>query len=591
MGYSEELLKDAKSVNVVLKIGSDYFAQRLPDSGLVIDSNHLIVDDPQINGVDVDIRQASTPVGSLNFKLKDEDEYITKYIMLDANNLLEKDVICYVGFINGTFDFTDYKEVARTRINSVTKIANGYSIRAKEVTSLLTNPTYNVNEKLDINILASSLSLDLQDASNFPDSGLIKINDEFIRYNGKTDNTLENLERSEIGNASAHNLGDNVYLVTELIDKSPITMLLELMLSKNGDGANDATYDVYKNGLGISPDLINIAQFEAIRSEVFDGELMRLYLYNEADTLKFIEREILQPTNCRLYTDNGKISLTVLDQIEVGAEVIEVNEDIIIGTPTWSLTSDKIHNVIKIFYDYNEASGRYLSNIELKNQDSITTFGEKKPLIFRFRGLHTDIGGGNLASKRAEQLLTRLGTARGSVTFRALFDAESISIGQDILLNHRFLPQQGGGLGINDQIEVISKNVDLKNATCTYKLEYTSFTGIRVPFIAPSPMIASVIDQKTFTVSDASTFREGYALVLWDNETLSYLPDEVNFIQSITGNTVTMVNEFITPLMTNIRIRFADYDSSSNDQKSRYAYVGSNLGFFDDGTKSYQIIF
>ena len=232
-----------------------------------------------------------------------------------------------------------------------------------------------------------------------------------------------------------------------------------------------------------------------------------------------------------------------------------------------------------------------MSTLEFKDTDSITTFGEKKPLTFRFKGIKSDINGGSIVAKRAQQLLTRLSTARGSVRFRALFDVENIPLGADILLNHRFLPQQGGGLGINDQIEVISKNVDLKNATCDYKLEYTSFTGIRVPFIAPSPLITGVIDQKTFTVPDGSCFRVGFALVLWDNLNHGYLPDEVNFIQSIEGNTITTVNEFTSLLSTDVRIKLADYHNASNDQKSRYAYIGFNTGFFDDGTKSYQIIF
>lgn len=590
MGYSEELAKEQKEINIVISIDGEYYARKQVDSGLVIDDNNLIVDDPQINGVDVDIRRANTPVGSLNFKLKDEQEYITKKIMIDANNFLQKEVIVYIGFITGSFDFSEYKEVQKAVINAVTKIPNGYSIRAKEVTSLISNPTYNVSDKLDINILPSSLTLDLQDASLFPDSGLIKIGDEFIRYNGKNEDTLENLARGEIGSAEDHSEGDDVYLVTELIDTNPIDMILQLMLSNNGDGTN-GVYDVFSNGLNIDSSLINVTRFEEVRDTFFDGELFRLYLFNESDTLKFIEKEILQPTNARLFTDNGKISITVLDQIEVGATVREVSEDIIIGTPTWTLSSDKIHNVIKIFYDYAESSGRYLSNLEFKNQDSINTFGEKKPLTFKFKGIKSDIAGGAIVAKRAEQLLTRLGTARGRVSFRALLDAEDINIGEDVLLNHRFLPQQGGGLGINDQIEVISRNINLKEATCVYKLEYTSFTGIRVPFIAPSPLINSVIDQKTFTVLDGSCFTVGMAIVLWDDLANDYLPDAVNFIQSIEGNTITMTNDFSTPLTSSVRIRLADFDSNSNEAKSRYAFVGSNTGFFEDGSKSYQIIF
>ena len=99
------------------------------------------------------------------------------------------------------------------------------------------------------------------------------------------------------------------------------------------------------------------------------------------------------------------------------------------------------------------------------------------------------------------------------------------------------------------------------------------------------------IDQKTFTVADGSCFKAGHALLLWDNDEHNYLPDAVNYVESVIGNTITMVNEFSTDLTGNIRIKLADYDACNSDQKSRYAFVGKNTGFFDDGTKSYQIIF
>ena len=150
--------------------------------------------------------------------------------MLDPNNFLEKTVEAYIGFKTGNFDFADYKKVANTRIESVTKIANGYSIKSKEVISLLTNPSYNISDKLDITILPISVSLDLQDASKFPTSGFLKIGQEFIRYNGKTENTLENLVRSQIGTTAAeHEEGEDVFLVTEIIDQNPIDIMLQLM--------------------------------------------------------------------------------------------------------------------------------------------------------------------------------------------------------------------------------------------------------------------------------------------------------------------------------------------------------------------------
>ena len=202
MSYSSEVAKKEISTTIVLSIAGVFYATRQVDSGLVIDENHLILDDVNINGTALDIRQVSTPVGGVTFKLKDQEEYITKVIMLDPNFLLEKEVEVFIGFSTGSFDWADYKKVANTTVDTVTKVINGYSIKSKEVTGLITNPTYNIQDKLSIDILTGSLSLDLIDTSDFPTTGLIKLEEEFIRYNGIVDNTLQNLIRGSIGSTA-----------------------------------------------------------------------------------------------------------------------------------------------------------------------------------------------------------------------------------------------------------------------------------------------------------------------------------------------------------------------------------------------------
>ena len=363
------------------------------------------------------------------------------------------------------------------------------------------------------------------------------------------------------------------------------------MLSKDGDLTNDPTYDVFKNGLGLTDEVVDVAEFEAVRDSYFTGEEFRLYLYGQTNTLKYIEKELLRATNCRIFSDDGKISISVLDQVDPTGEVPELNEFSIIGTPTWSLGSNKIVNVINIRYDYDEATGIYNKTLNFRDDDSIEVFGEKTPITYSFKGVLDALDGGSIAQNRGDRLLARLSTPRGSISCRAQLDASQISIGSNVLINHRFLPKQGAGLGIYDQLETMSKSLNLKSLITTLKFEYTSFTGIRVPFIAPSPLITNVIDQRTFEVPDGSCFNVGFALRLWNVTAHTYYPDAINLIESINGNIITMATDFTTVLTTNIKIKMADYNGTSTQQRNRYAAVGDNSGFFDDGTKSYQIIF
>ena len=71
----------------------------------------------------------------------------------------------------------------------------------------------------------------------------------------------------------------------------------------------------------------------------------------------------------------------------------------------------------------------------------------------------------------------------------------------------------------------------------------------------------------------------------------SYLLDAPNIIKSITGNEVEFENDFTTTLQIGFWVKFADYDNATDVQKAKFAFVGSNTGFFNDGSKSYQIIY
>ena len=137
----------------------------------------------------------------------------------------------------------------------------------------------------------------------------------------------------------------------------------------------------------------------------------------------------------------------------------------------------------------------------------------------------------------------------------------------------------------------MAKSIDNKSGTVKLSLEYTSFTGLRLPFIGPSPLIVNVVNQKTFEVPVGGRFKKGYGLRLWDEITGNYTSDPVNYIFSVVGNIVTMESDFTTTLSQNIRIKLCDYSDASSEQKGRYAYIGSNSQIFSDGTSLYSILF
>lgn len=603
VNYDNELDKTLR-LNIVVDIDGTKYAVYEPDSGLVLADEFLQVKRPRINGVSVDIRKSNSPISTFSFMLMEfEGDKTSSKIMLDDTQFLEKDCVVYAGHITGSFDFSDYIELARTRITSVKKIANGYSIISKDVANLIAQPALNREDILKTFILITSTTLSITDTTDWPTTGTLRIGSEFITWTGKDIDgvTLTGLARGANGSTAAeHNVGDNVYQVTPIVGVNPVDIILQVLLSKNGDLTNDPTYDVLENGLGIDPANVDITDIELIRAEDFSGELHTLYIWGQDNMLRYLEKFLLPSVNLRFISVDGKIAVSLLDQVNFNESVPLIDEDSIIGTPTWGLTSDKLVNVVEVQYDYNFSSRKYESIEVFKDDDSIATFGQKKTLKVTMPSVRTAFSGASIVTERANRLLGRLSTARGKVSLRCHFDKSNLKIGRNTQIIHRYLPQQGGTLGFSDQLEIMSRSIDLEKGVVIYKLEFTSYTGIRIPFIGPSPTITAITNQKTFTVSDASCLTIGDRILLFEDGPLdidlnptagSYLPDAYRTIELIDGNNITVNTNFVSTLELDFWVKLPDYDEATIDQKAKYAFIGENSGFFSDGSKSYQIIF
>jgi len=603
MSYEDELDKTL-ALNVVILINGVYYAIYEPDSGLSIDEEFLVVKNPKVSGTTVDVRNSNTPIGSLSFQLVEfEGDKTSSKVMIDDTQMVGKSCKAFVGHRTGSFDFSDYIEIANTRISTVKKIANGYSFTSKEVTNLINEPALNVSNILETSILSTALTLSVNSHADYRDSGIVLIDEEFIAYTSKDidGKTLLGLSRGVFGtSATEHEEGAEVSEVTSFDTVNPIDIILQILLSKDGDGTNHPTYDVVSNGLGISPDDVNISNFESKRDENFLNEEHLIRVFNADNMLQYLEETLLPSTNLRFTSIDGKIDIALIDQVDFGEEVPVVDETSILRTPTWQLDGQKVYNVVEIKYDYNPATQRFSTVQTFKDADSIATFGEKKPLKLKFKSVTTALNGASIAQNRSGRLLGRLSTVRGKVSVNAHFDSSDIPVGSNVQVVHRYLPQQGGTLGFSDQLEVMSRDIDLAKGTVKLKLEFTSYTGIRIPFIAPFMVITDVQAQNKVEVNDASCFKVGYTVKLFKrglpdgfgNPTEgNYLPDAVNTIQLIEGNIITFENNFVTTLEDDFILKVADYDEASTEQKARYAFIGENAGFFSDGSKSYQVIF
>ena len=577
MSFDTEVQNNQFQVNVVIKIGDDYYSQYQPDSGLVVDSENVgLLSRTRISGNAVDIRDVRTTVASLSFNLLDENGLVTSRIMSDDSNFLEKTCIIYVGFITGSFDFSNYNEFSTTKIKSINKKDNEYSFSCSEITSLLQGEIYTTLTTLVGSINETETTIELEDASQLPSSGEIIIDSEYISYTGITINTLTGVIRNiNGGDSESHISGSEVFLTTTIED-NPIDILIDIM----------------ENQLGIDSSDIDIATFEYIRDNKLEPQSYRFNnLYNISNAVKFMEDEILQSTFTRFIMKNGKISLAIFDTLDIDETLPEMNEEEIIGNPRWGIGSNKIVNSIEIHWGYDVSAGKFTRISNFTDSESSSAFGDKKKIIYKFKGIKSDLDGSTIVSSTGNRLLARLSTTQNNIEATTFLSTSYLEVGDDVSVTHRYLPQQGGGLGMaGSRLEIMSMAPDFENGRVRYTLQPTSFSNIRIAYISPVSLLSSIVDQSTFSVDDGSCYKVGYSLQLFDTVLNSYIGED-SVIVGINGNELTVSPPFVTTLTSTIAVHFSDYGSTSSIQNGNFGSIGENSGIFDDGVKVYEIYF
>ena len=596
MSFTTEIVNKQFTMNFVVQFGltsPTYFSTFQPDSGLTVDADKVgTLEPPKINPTTVNLRKVNTTINTLNFTLIDINEVVTAFITDSTNILSNTFVKLWVGFkTDAGFAFGDYKLISTTKLRSMSRTENKYNFVAKEITDLTNKPMFDEFTTLNGAITDSDTSMTVDDASNFAASGKVKLDSEIISYTSKTATTLLGLSRGvESGTAAAHSDGVEIFAITEL-EVNPITMLLQIMISPGGGG----TYDVLADGLGILNTDIDVATFESIRATNFPGDTFKHFLFDIDNGLKWIEENILVETNCRFIPVDGKISLALLDQILLSGspDFIDENSSFNSGL-TWKQSFDSIVNKVIIRWNYALGTDSFGRVSTFTDTQSVADHGEKKPLKIDFKGVTAALSGTSIVSDRGNRLIARLSAPQAEINVKTGLDKYEINIGDDVLFTNRFIPREGTGLlgVLSDSLEVIKKSVDLKTATITFGLQYTSYNNLRLGKIAPSSTIDTVNSQTSIDVpsGEGLCYLAGFKVRLWDTLTQSFESDSTNTISSVTTDTIVFTDTWVTTLLTTHKIKFADYADSSDVQRGLYAYIGEPSGAdFADGTAPYQI--
>ena len=589
--YAEELASSKNFTgNAVIKFGGEYYAIRRPDSGLAMASQReRTIASLVINPTSIDPRRVSTTIGSYSFSLVDRNGIISRAIKDTAVDVLGQDVELWIGRSGVGMSFADYYKMPITRVSKVNKVDCGWAFSTKESTDRMNRPIYDVKNRLSGEIVSGTTIITAKDdISGFPSAGFFRLDSEIISYTSKNDGTktFSGCARGEFGTiAAAHDDNDDLVLA-ETVSGNPIDILLKILTSGSGTGS----YDTLVDGLGIGTQLIDVADMEALRDELFSGVTFSLALYNIDNALKYIEEQLLAPCNLRLtFSANSLLTVVKLDTAEFIESIDVLDHDNIVDSPNMVIDDTKIVNKISISWDYNEGTGKYNNVSTYQDDDSIDDYGKSiSPLNFSFKGV-TDQ---EFVDDFANGLLLRLSTPKPEVEVKAFISKGLLNVGDKGRLETILLPNGFGDLNFASDMEIVNRAINYQTGEVKLKLAYTSYTDVRLGFISPADTFLTINGQDDVEIAAGrgDFYQVGWRMRLWNNALNEYESDAVNSIASITGDNITFEDAWSTTLTTDHRMIFADYDQVVSSQK-RYAFACSNdSDDFSVTEKSYKIV-
>lgn len=592
--YQEEVVAEKQYVgNVVVRLNGKYFSIRRPDAGLYIPyPRSECVANLVLNPTQVNPKTVTTTIASYGFKLVDKEEVISKLVKDRGADLLNQDVDIWLGRSGTGMSFADYYKLPTTKLSKILKTDAGYTVSTRETTERINRPLYDLKIRLQGDILALTTEIiSKDDIASFPNSGAFFLDGELIEYTAKnnTTRTFSNCGRGAFGTLAAdHSDNDDIYQAELLPVVNPVDLILMLLVSGGGGGA----YDILDKGLAISESLIDVTAIEAIRDDFFPDDEFSFALYNIDSVLKFIEKEILQPCNLRFTyaRDTGKLTLATLDRPAFTEEADVIDHDSITQHPQLEIADTEIVNSVEVSYAYSEGTRKYLELAKFEDEESVSKYG---PMVSPFKVSFKGVQDYEFVERFARNILGRLALPAPQIQVRTHINKSLLGIGDKPELRSSLLPSDTGELNFANTVEVLSRSINWQSGDVTLKLAYTSTSGYRLCYIAPSDRAINWLDASGFEIpaGQGTFWRAGWKVRLFDKQAVEYVSAQVNTIEEIIGDHVFFSDAWagVTLEANRYTLKFADYDDVTLGQK-KYCFVGVNDAPFSRSEKPYSIV-
>jgi hypothetical protein len=378
--------------------------------------------------------EGRTEIGAMSFEVVDLESAFTdaaRSKLGGGDGLRGKEVRLYVGYEG--MDFTAFQRF-QTQVVSDVEFDDGvYRIQCRDITREQRKEIFEPKRTtLRDSITSSSTTIPVYVTTGFstvfhgpsysdgPSStvGYIKVDDEIIRYTGKTADSFTGCTRGVLNTrAVAHEVdaatdADRRPKVEEYIYlELPAAKLIYAILTGTlyGDSASLPTHW----NLGIASTWVRLSDFTGLGSDLWEtsldtaGFVTRFAGLTKTDGKKFLESELYQLIGSYpvIYSD-GTIGIKKMNHVLADAPfVVELNEN---NSVSWSALKHEMNGMNNVFrVNWNHDGEDYTRSKLFIDGDSVAVYGEAPIKELSFKGLHGSRHTDAIVAKRIDALRDR----------------------------------------------------------------------------------------------------------------------------------------------------------------------------------------
>lgn len=379
---------------------------------------------------------ANASIGNINFAVVDRASIVTTTLggeLVLGRSTRRQRVRVYVGFEG--LAWADYTLVQTQLVTEIAYSEGAYKFTCADVQREMRKDLFELAKTtLAQSLSDSATTIEVFNTADFatvahgpsysdaPSStvGYVKVQDEVIRYTGKTSTQFTGCTRGALNTRAvehavdAATAADRRTAVEEYVYlEMPAVKLMYALLTGTLQGQGGAVLPTSWN-LGIPATYVRLADFTGIGADLWKtaddtGFVVRLEGLTKTDGKKFIETELalLSGLFMPVYAD-GALGLKRMANMLAGAAYVKLLD----GTNLVSV-DDLVHdfnalrNVLQVTWNWESAQKDFTRVNLLIDAASVTIHKQADPLKLKFRGLHGSIHSSTILAQRFDALRDR----------------------------------------------------------------------------------------------------------------------------------------------------------------------------------------